>query len=109
MGGTVEPGDVISEEEQQGILSIVALNRLEEAWEIKKYGSLGPVGVKLRWRSKDHLMGRFGGGWNWKLGAQVGSTTVIVFLLVLSLSFTWLPKASERTRERYGYDQDGEA
>jgi hypothetical protein len=33
------------------------------------------------------LMGRFGGGWQWKLGLQAGGRTLIVNLLVASLRF----------------------
>ena len=40
-------------------------------------------------RSKDGFMGRFGGGWNWKLGFQVGGNTIIISLLVAELRFYW--------------------
>jgi len=43
--------------------------------------------VKWSHRPKDALWGRFGGGWNWKLGFQIGSTTLIVSLLVAELRF----------------------
>ena len=33
-------------------------------------------------------MGRFGGGWQWKLGFQIGGRTLIVSLLVADLIFT---------------------
>lgn len=34
-------------------------------------------------------MGRFGGGWNWKVGIQVGGKTVLISLLVAQLTLTW--------------------
>lgn len=37
-------------------------------------------------------MGRFGGGWKWEVGIQVGSTTVIVNLLVAYVRFYWAPR-----------------
>jgi len=41
--------------------------------------------VTLRIRSKNSIMGRFGGGWNWKLGLQAGERTLIISLLVLDV------------------------
>lgn len=46
--------------------------------------------VRVSWRRKDGLMGRFGGGWNWRLGVQVGGTTVLVNLLVMSVAVSRL-------------------
>ena len=37
---------------------------------------------KFSWRRKSGWPGRFGGGWNWKLGVQAGSGTVLFSLLV---------------------------
>lgn len=39
-------------------------------------------------------MGRFGGGWNWNLGIQVGSSTVILNLLWGSVRINWLKKGA---------------
>ncbi len=36
-------------------------------------------------RLKRNSWGRFGGGWNWKLGFQAGGSTIIFDLLVASL------------------------
>ena len=36
-------------------------------------------------RSADSPMGRFGGGWQWNVGVQVGGRTVILNLLVAEL------------------------
>lgn len=36
-------------------------------------------------RSKSNSWGRFGGGWNWKLGFQAGGSTIIISLLIAEL------------------------
>lgn len=41
--------------------------------------------IAFEWRSSENLMGRFGGGWNWELGFQIGGNTVIFNLLVATL------------------------
>lgn len=41
--------------------------------------------VQLHCRPTDSVWGRFGGGWNWEIGVQVGGSTVLVNLLVCSL------------------------
>lgn len=33
----------------------------------------------------DGFMGRFGGGWNWKIGFQAGGRTVIISLLIMDI------------------------
>lgn len=47
--------------------------------------SFGRFEVKAQMRSRKYAMCRFGGGWNWKLGVQIGSTTLIFDLLVMSI------------------------
>jgi len=37
--------------------------------------------VKVEQRRKSNLWGRFGGGWNWELGIQVGSDIIINYLV----------------------------
>lgn len=38
---------------------------------------------------KDKIFGRFGGGWNWKVGIQVGGSCMIISWLVGSTRITW--------------------
>lgn len=45
------------------------------------------LSVRVSWRSSESIMGRFGGGWNWKLGLQAGGRSLIVSLLVLEIIF----------------------
>lgn len=51
--------------------------------------------VTVDHRPADALMGRFGGGWQWKLGFQAsrGFRTVIVNLLVFSVRIERHPRA----------------
>jgi hypothetical protein len=49
---------------------------------------LGPIQIRFSYRSANSFMGRFGGGWNWKLGFQAGGSTVILSLLIAELSIS---------------------
>jgi len=46
------------------------------------------VGTRYGWRGTPG-MGRFGGGWNWKLGIDVGGSSCILNLLVGTVRITW--------------------
>lgn len=46
---------------------------------------VGRINVKINQRSRRSRMGRFGGGWQWKVGVMVGGRTVIISLLVLDI------------------------
>lgn len=58
---------------------------------------IGRLRVKWEWRSKHCFWGRFGGGWNWKVGIQAGGSSMIVELLVCSLRFDVEEKISGGT------------
>lgn len=47
---------------------------------------LGDWTIRFRKRSSANFMGRFGGGWNWKLGLQWGGSTCIVSLFVMDIT-----------------------
>lgn len=51
-------------------------------WLLPELGSGRRIRLGLEWRSKKSFMGRFGGGWNWKVGIDAGGTTVIFNLLI---------------------------
>ncbi len=55
----------------------------------RKEWRVGRLKTSIEWRSAKNPMGRFGGGWQWELGIQVGRTSVIVNLLVLSVRISW--------------------
>ena len=46
-----------------------------------------PYRVTYSRKSADEFMGRFGGGWQWKIGIMAGPSTVILDLFVASLAF----------------------
>jgi hypothetical protein len=39
-------------------------------------------------RSSNGFMGRFGGGWNWKLGFQAGGRSIVISLLIAELTIS---------------------
>ena len=53
---------------------------------------IGRLYLSFQWRRKDSFMGRFGGGWNWELGFQIGEGTIIFNLLFCNLEITWKRK-----------------
>ena len=57
--------------------------------EIRRAWNLGRLELTYSQRSKRSWMGRFGGGWDWKVGIQAGGRTVIISLLVCSLIISW--------------------
>ena len=58
------------------------------SYKINRRWTIGRICVAFSARSSDGFMGRFGGGWNWKLGAQIGGTTAIFSLLIADLSIS---------------------
>ena len=51
--------------------------------------------VAYEHKSNDGIIGRFGGGWNWKLGFQCSTGCIMIFLLVSSLRIEWYRGDSE--------------
>ena len=52
---------------------------------MKKEINIGKIRIVLNFVTKDCFMGRFGGGWDGKLGFQAGGRTIIFNLLTFSL------------------------
>ena len=75
-------------DEESGIIAMCRLNTLVGREGVQRIVRLWRLEVRYERRFKSNLWGRFGGGWNWKLGIQAGRRTVIVNLLVSSLTFT---------------------
>lgn len=71
--------------EEQAIIEIVRLNKASPKKEIRRELRIGQWRLVYSRRSKENLWGRFGGGWNWKVGVQAGGSTVIIDLLVASV------------------------
>tara|TARA_R110000796_G_scaffold160859_3_gene277623 strand:+ start:797 stop:943 length:147 start_codon:yes stop_codon:yes gene_type:complete len=47
----------------------------------------------IRIKMSDHtLFGRFGGGWNWCVGFQLGKGTLLLNLLIRQVRIDWYKK-----------------
>lgn len=66
---------------------MIHLKHREKCREIRKVMNVGRHKFEFHWRSKANMWGRFGGGWNWELGIQVGRSTVILSCLTFTLSW----------------------
>jgi hypothetical protein len=86
----------LERKEAKGILALVALNKIVPKAEMRKSIVIGRLKTTYHWRSRKNLWGRFGGGWNWELGLQIGGTTVILNCLIFSLTFTWAKRAMKQ-------------
>ena len=53
--------------------------------------------ITTRIRSKKCIMGRFGGGWNWKLGVCFGTKKVIVDAFITEITIEWNPDKGRQT------------
>ena len=58
--------------------------RDNDKWAVKTV-QIGKVQIRYEHRSPKCEWGRFGGGWDWKLGFQYSSGTLIVNLLTFSI------------------------
>ena len=79
---------VLTDREKR-ILAICKLQELEKRTEINRKWDWGRIHFHFHWQSPDSFMGRFGGGWQWKIGIQAGKTNCIFNLLVCSLRVSW--------------------
>ena len=76
-------------EHEKGVLAMVRFNKANPVLtHIDKKIEIGRLEIKILWRSSKNLWGRFGGGWNWIVGIEVGGSTVILNLLILSIRFS---------------------
>lgn len=50
--------------------------------KIDREAEVGPVRLRYSRRTADETWGRFGGGWQWKIGVQASKRTAVVSLLV---------------------------
>jgi hypothetical protein len=80
--------------EEKWWLKIMRLNKvLPKDTYIDKKFKIGKVKTHIEWKSSKSLWGRFGGGWNWHLGVEWSKTTIIIFLLVMSIHISWYQRA----------------
>lgn len=71
---------------ERNVLRIGNLVIRAERWPWQGYGWTSTGGYAA---PANRNGARFGGGWRWKLGVCVGSTTVLVELLFGILTFRW--------------------
>lgn len=70
-------------------MSIIRTNRLRGTAYVCIYrGHLFGFRWRFSWRRKTEFFGRFGAGWNWKLGVQAGSGSVLFGFVVAELSIS---------------------
>jgi hypothetical protein len=79
-------------EEESFWLWVMRWNKTEKKERIDRELEVGRLQIKYTRRRKSEFWGRFGGGWNWKLGFQAGGNSIIFNLLIASLSFYLKPK-----------------
>ena len=84
----------MSDKKQQEITSeegfwvnVMRLNRAIKTKGINKTWELRRLTIRFRWDRKSNLWGRFGGGWNWKLGFQAGGRCIIFSLVIFEITF----------------------
>lgn len=61
-------------------------------WHVREAFWANPpdkTGKLWGWKVKTWGMGRFGGGWHWKLGVAVGEKSVIIDLILGSIRINW--------------------
>lgn len=76
----------ISESEALAV-NVMRMNQAEKRREIRRKVELGRFRLGFTWRSSKNTWGRFGGGWNWKLGFSAGGSTIFLHLLIADIWF----------------------
>jgi hypothetical protein len=70
---------------ERAIIDVVRANKAMPLKEVRRQWRVGHWRFSYSRRSSKNMWGRFGGGWNWKLGMDIGGSCVILNLLVSSL------------------------
>ncbi len=79
--------DLITTKREKFWIAIMRFNALEKKQRITKKWTFGKLEITFDWREKNCIWGRFGGGWNWKLGFLAGGRTIIINLLICTMRF----------------------
>lgn len=77
-------------EQEAACIWLMRLNAATPVLKIDRSFQIWNLRFRFSWRSAKNLWGRFGGGWNWKLGFTAGSTTVVVHLLIAEVSVSYV-------------------
>lgn len=81
------------------IIDKVRENKAEKNRKIRKEWNWGRLQIDFVWNSRHSRNGRFGGGYNWKLGIEAGSWRSPEFLLfICRLGFYFKPKEVKRVQ-----------
>jgi hypothetical protein len=59
---------------------------------------VGRLTITYTHRRPGDFMGRFGGGWNWKLGFQTNNETIMLSLLTFSVSLSRPSKTNQEVQ-----------
>lgn len=78
---------VVPKEHEKAFQDWFVYQTLKPIDRVQRTLRLGRLTIKYERRFRSNMWGRFGGGWNWKLGFQAGHGTLILNLLVASLRF----------------------
>ena len=70
---------------EQAIIAVVRNNKANQPLEIRREWKIGKYEICYKRKPNKEGWGRFGGGWNWKLGFQAGGKTIIISLLVADI------------------------
>lgn len=61
-------------------------------YHFRKVIRRGRFQLSVNWRKGSNLTRRFGGGWNWVVGFELGKGTLILNCLVFYVRFEWRKK-----------------
>jgi hypothetical protein len=70
---------------EEAALNMMRINTALGIEEVKRELILCGWKIQYSRRSSRNLWGRFGGGWNWKVGIQIGGSSAIINLLVFEI------------------------
>ena len=82
-------------QEEAAAVAIMRFNKAAKRREVSWRKQIGRLTIHYNWQSRKNLWGRFGGGWNWKLGFQAASRCIIINLLVCSLRLEIVDRKGE--------------
>jgi hypothetical protein len=66
-------------------LRVLKVNASNPIIEFSRSWRLGSFDIKFSYRSRNNVWGRFGAGWNWKLGFSAGGRCCTLHLLIADL------------------------
>jgi hypothetical protein len=84
----------------RAFLEIIRDNRRDGQVYVLKYDlRLGRLSCTISWRSSKNPFGRFGAGWNWRIGVQWSKRSWLFSLLVMEVRISILKPEVKNGRE----------